>query len=64
VDVHSLRAYYGRAASCSAIERIVKAVEPFEYERVYGAFWDVVIEKDGKAVVKESAERYLRAIGQ
>ena len=48
--------------SASAIERIVKAVEPFEYDRVYGAFWDMVIEADGKAVVKRSAERYLRAI--
>jgi hypothetical protein len=47
----------------SAIERIVKAVEPFEYDRVYGAFWDMVIEQDGNAVVKRSAERYLRAIG-
>jgi hypothetical protein len=48
----------------SAIERIVKAVEPFDYDRVYGAFWDMVIEADGKAVVKRSAERYLRAIGR
>ncbi len=48
----------------SAIERIVEAVEPFEYDRVYGAFWDMVIEQDGKAVVKRSAERYLRAIGR
>jgi hypothetical protein len=48
----------------SAIERIVKAVEPFEYDRVYGAFWDMVIEMDGKAVVRQSAERYLRAIGR
>jgi hypothetical protein len=48
----------------SAIERIVKAVEPFDYDRVYGAFWDIVIEADGKAVVKRSAERYLRAIGR
>jgi glyoxylase-like metal-dependent hydrolase (beta-lactamase superfamily II) len=46
-----------------AIERIVKAVEPFQYERVYGAFWDMVIERDGKAAVERSAERYLRAIG-
>jgi glyoxylase-like metal-dependent hydrolase (beta-lactamase superfamily II) len=50
--------------TASAIERIVKAVEPFEYDRVYGAFWDMVIEKDGKAVVKRSAERYIRAIGR
>ena len=47
----------------SAIERIVQAVEPFKYDRVYGAFWDMVIERDGKAVVKRSAERYIRAIG-
>ncbi len=47
-----------------AIERIAKAVEPFEYERVYGAFWDMVIDRDGQAVVKRSAERYLRAIGK
>jgi glyoxylase-like metal-dependent hydrolase (beta-lactamase superfamily II) len=46
----------------TAIERIVTAVEPFSFDRVYGAFWDMVIESDGKAVVRRSAERYLRAI--
>jgi hypothetical protein len=50
--------------SAPAVERIIKAVEPFSFERIYGAFWDMVIEKDGKAVVKRSAERYLRAIGR
>src|SRR5260221_134315 len=48
--------------SAAAVERIVKAVEPFEYDGVYGAFWDTVIERDGKAAVMRSAERYLRAI--
>jgi glyoxylase-like metal-dependent hydrolase (beta-lactamase superfamily II) len=48
----------------SAIERIVQAVEPFAYDRVYGAFWDTVIDRDGTAVVKRSAERYLKAIGR
>ncbi len=48
--------------SVSAVERVVRAVEPFSFERIYGAFWDMVIEDDGKAVVKQSAERYLRAI--
>ena len=43
--------------------------EPFfkmllEYDRVYGAFWDTVIDRDGKAAVGRSARRYLRAIGQ
>jgi hypothetical protein len=50
--------------SASAVERIVKAVEPFEDDQVYGASWDMVIENDGKEVVKRSAERYLRAIGR
>ncbi|HWG41155.1 MAG TPA: hypothetical protein VN688_00095 [Gemmataceae bacterium] len=44
--------------SAAAVERIVKAVEPFEYERVYGAFWDTVIHQDGKAAVGRSAEQY------
>jgi glyoxylase-like metal-dependent hydrolase (beta-lactamase superfamily II) len=48
----------------SAVERIVKAVDPFDYDRVYGAFWDRVIERDGQAVVGRSVQRYLRAIGQ
>ncbi len=48
--------------SASAVERIVKAVEPFSFERIYGAFWDMTIEKDGQEVVRRSAERYKRAI--
>jgi glyoxylase-like metal-dependent hydrolase (beta-lactamase superfamily II) len=48
----------------SEIEQILRAVEPFQYDRIYGAFWDMVIEQDGMAVVKRSAERYLRAIGR
>jgi hypothetical protein len=48
--------------SASAIDRIVRAVEPFRYDRVYGAFWDMVIARDGQTAVKKSAERYLRAI--
>jgi hypothetical protein len=47
----------------SAVERVTRAVGPFEYDRVYGAFWDRVLDRDGKAAVKRSAERYLRAIG-
>jgi hypothetical protein len=48
----------------SAIEKIVKAVGPFEYDRVYGAFWDMVIEQEGKSLVERSAERYLSAIAR
>jgi glyoxylase-like metal-dependent hydrolase (beta-lactamase superfamily II) len=48
----------------ATVERVVRAVEPFAYDRVYGAFWDLVIAQDGKAAVKRSAERYLRAVGR
>lgn len=48
--------------SASAVNRIVEVVEPFPYDRIYGAFWDMVINTDGQNVVKRSAERYRRAI--
>ena len=50
--------------SASAVDRITEAVEPFAYDRVYGAFWDMVVERDGKAVVKRSADRYVQGIGR
>ena len=43
-------------------EKGAGAVAPLAYDRVYGAFWDSVIERDGKAAVARSAQRYLRAI--
>jgi hypothetical protein len=49
--------------SASAVGRIVQAVEPFAYDRLYGAFWDMVIDKRGKTSIEKSAARYLRAIG-
>jgi glyoxylase-like metal-dependent hydrolase (beta-lactamase superfamily II) len=48
--------------SAAVVDQIVRAVEPFAFERVYGAFWDTVIERDGKAAVARSAERYRHAI--
>jgi glyoxylase-like metal-dependent hydrolase (beta-lactamase superfamily II) len=48
--------------SASAVNRIVKSVEPFAFKRVYGAWWEAIVDGDGKAVVEKSAERYLGAI--
>jgi glyoxylase-like metal-dependent hydrolase (beta-lactamase superfamily II) len=45
-----------------AVERIVAAVEPFAYDRVYSAWWEKVIQTDAKSAVQRSAERYIRAI--
>jgi hypothetical protein len=43
-----------------AVRRIAAAVAPFAFERVYGAWWDKVIERDGKATVEHSVQRALR----
>jgi hypothetical protein len=48
----------------SAVTRIVQSVRPFEFRRIYGAWWDAIVENDGKAAVERSAARYLRAIGE
>lgn len=45
-----------------AIRRIVAAVEPFEFDRIYGAFDRLEVMSGGKAAVRRSAERYLRAL--
>jgi glyoxylase-like metal-dependent hydrolase (beta-lactamase superfamily II) len=44
-----------------AVERIVEAVEPFAFERIYGGWWDYHV-SDAKSALKRSAERYIRAI--
>jgi glyoxylase-like metal-dependent hydrolase (beta-lactamase superfamily II) len=47
----------------SAIEQIVRSVEPFAVDRIYGGWWERVVSGDAKAAVARSAERYIRAIG-
>jgi hypothetical protein len=44
------------------VQRIAAAVEPFEYDAIYGAWWDAIIPADGPAIVRRSAERYSRAL--
>jgi hypothetical protein len=48
--------------SASAIRGIINAVEPFEYDRIYGGWLDSVVARDSQAGVRFSAERYIRAI--
>jgi hypothetical protein len=48
----------------SAVRRIADAVRPFEFERVYGAWWDRAILADGKAAVESSVERTLRWLAE
>src|SRR5438128_28317 len=46
----------------SEIDRIVAAVEPFAFDRIYGAWWDRNVASDAKAAVHRSAERYKKAL--
>jgi hypothetical protein len=46
----------------SKVEQIVKAVEPFDFDRIYGAWWGKIVLSDAKNAVLLSAERYVRAI--
>jgi glyoxylase-like metal-dependent hydrolase (beta-lactamase superfamily II) len=45
-----------------AVERIVKAVRSYSYDRIYSGWWDRVLDRDAKAAVLRSAERYIAAI--
>ena len=45
------------------IRRIVAAVRPYPFERIYGGWWERVTNSDGKAAVERSARRYLKWIG-
>ncbi|MFC5834858.1 MBL fold metallo-hydrolase [Nonomuraea insulae] len=42
------------------IRRALALIEPFTFERIYGAFWGRVVTADGAAAVRRSAKRYLR----
>jgi glyoxylase-like metal-dependent hydrolase (beta-lactamase superfamily II) len=48
--------------SAAKVRGIVAAVEPFEFERIYGAFHPMQMLTGGKEAVHRSAERYVRAI--
>jgi hypothetical protein len=47
----------------SAIRQVVRSLNPFAFDRLYGAFPDQVVKADAKAAVERSADRYLRQIG-
>ena len=42
------------------IRRGLARLQPYPFDRVYGAWWRRVVHTDGTAAVARSAERYLR----
>ncbi len=48
--------------SAASVRRIVAALEPFEFGKLFGAWQGFVVHADAKSVVRRSAERYLEAL--
>jgi hypothetical protein len=46
----------------ATVRRMLAMLEPYRFERVYGAWFGAVVRADAKAAVRRSAERYLRAL--
>ena len=48
--------------SAATVKGIAATVRPYRFDRVYGGWWDRVIDGDGAAAVERSADRYIRWI--
>jgi hypothetical protein len=48
----------------TSIHRILKRIEPFVFDQIYGGWWKANVLADAKAAVTRSAQRYLHAIGE
>jgi glyoxylase-like metal-dependent hydrolase (beta-lactamase superfamily II) len=46
----------------ATVQRIGKALEPYQVDTIYGAWWGRFVPRDGSAVVRRSVERYVRAV--
>jgi hypothetical protein len=44
--------------AASEVDRIVSALDPFEFDRIYGAWWDRNVGSNAKDAVRRSAQRY------
>jgi hypothetical protein len=44
------------------VERMTATLEHYDFEPIYGAWWDRVVPEDGKGTVRRSADRYILAL--
>lgn len=44
------------------VRRIVARLDDFDYDRIYGAWWDAVVMESGKDALVRSADRYIDAL--
>lgn len=48
--------------SPNTVRRVVASVEPFDYDRIYSAWFGTIVNENAKAAVEFSADRYIKAI--
>lgn len=48
----------------TTVRQIVAAVAPYRFDRIYGGWWDRVVDRDGPAAIQKSADRYIRWISE
>ena len=48
--------------SAKDVRRITASVEPYRFGRIYGGWWDRVIDRDAQGAIARSADRYIRWI--
>ncbi|HSR23203.1 MAG TPA: MBL fold metallo-hydrolase [Candidatus Eisenbacteria bacterium] len=44
------------------VDRMARRVGRLRFDRIYGAWWERVVDRDGRAAVERSAQRYLAAL--
>ena len=44
------------------VKRMAAALEPYAFDAIQGAWWETTIPHDAKAIVRRSADRYIRAL--
>jgi hypothetical protein len=45
-----------------SVRGIAEALEPFTFDQIYGAWWGLIVRRDGQGVAQRAAERYARAV--
>jgi glyoxylase-like metal-dependent hydrolase (beta-lactamase superfamily II) len=50
--------------SAKKVQQITDKLTHYNFDRIYGAWWDRIVRNDAKAAVLRSAERYIAALDQ
>ena len=44
------------------VRGIVQALDAYDFERIYGGWWDPAVRRDGKRILERSAQRYIELL--